>query len=321
MDLARRLRQFARLLAALTFIALPAMAQPQPQSQPPDGPRFELKPVGPGVYAVIGGPRAGSNAGFVIGDDGVLVIDALGFPEAGQELLDAIRKITDKPIRYLVNTHYHIDHVSGDAAFKAAGATIVAHKNVKGWIHSENVHLFGANLTPAMRTQIDQLVGPDVTIDKSTVLMLGQRRIELRPMAGHTGGDLVVGVPDAHVVFTGDIVWNRLGPTTIDGHIGQWMNEVTQLELIPGTTFVPGHGDVATAKDLEDLRLLFSDLMRLTAEARASGLRGEPLVTATAPKLVALHPAWPRIERNAPVLVRQMDEELAGTKRVPVPAP
>jgi len=248
------------------------------------------------------------------------VVDSFAFPAAAEALLGEIRKVTDKPIRYVVNTHYHIDHVSGDAVFKAAGATIVAHRNVPGWIHAENLHLFGANLTPAMKTQIDQLIGPDETIDRPRVIKLGQREVHLRPMSGHTGGDIVVGVPDAHVIFTGDIVWNHTGPTTIDGRIDQWAKEIGQLEQLGGYTFVPGHGALATAKDLGDMRLLFLDLMRMTAEARAMGLKDEALVADVAPKLMAKHPDWPRLDRNAPVLVRQMAEELAGTKRVPKPA-
>jgi cyclase len=308
----------AWLWALLCLLAAaPAVAQPPTATALP----FVLKQVGPGVYAAIGGPKAGSNAGFVIGDDGVLVVDAFFFPEAAQALLGEIRKVTDKPIRYVVNTHYHIDHVSGDAVFKAAGAAIIAHRNVPGWIHSENLHLIGANATPAMKAQIEQLIPPDRTIDKTTVITLGKRRIELRPMAGHTGGDLIVAVPDAHVLFTGDIVWNHTGPTTIDGTVSKWTEGVAQLEKMPDTTFVPGHGDVASAKDLDDLRVLFEDLMRLTREARAAGLSGDALVQATAPKLAALHPTWPRIERNAPYIVAEMDQELAGTKRVPQPAP
>ncbi|HEY4030052.1 MAG TPA: MBL fold metallo-hydrolase [Caulobacteraceae bacterium] len=314
----RAFRRLTAALAALCLFALPVAAQsPAPA---PAGPPFELKQVGPGVYAAIGGPMAGSNAGFVVGDDGVLVVDTFFFPEAAKALLAAIRKTTDKPIRYVVNTHYHIDHVSGDAVFKAAGATIIAHKNVPGWIHSENLHLLGANLTPAMKAQIDGLIPPDQTIDKTTVITLGKRRIELHPMAGHTGGDLVVGVLDAHVMFTGDIVWNHTGPTTIDGTISKWMAEVAQLEKLPDTTFVPGHGDVATAKDLDDLRALFADLISVTADARKAGLSGDALAAVAAPKLAALHQAWPRLDRNAPFLVKEMDQELAGTKRVPVPA-
>lgn len=304
----------AALVACCAFV-LPASAQA------PAGPPFELKQVGPGVYAAIGGPMAGSNAGFVVGDDGVLVVDSFAFPEAARALLAAIRQVTDKPIRYLVNSHYHIDHVSGDAVFKAAGATIIAHRNVPGWIHSENIHLMGGDkVRPDIKAQIDALIPPDQTVDKTTILTLGRRRIELHPMAGHTGGDLAVGVLDAHVLFTGDVVWNHLGPTTIDGRIVPWTREIAQLESLPDTTFVPGHGQVATAKDLDDLKVLFEDLQRVTKEARAAGLSGDALVQAAAPKLVALHPDWPRIDRNAPVLVRQMDEELAGTKRTPAPA-
>ena len=306
------------LLAALCLFALPSAAQvPAPPSPLP----FKLQPLGPGVFAAIGGPMAGSNAGFVIGDDGVLVIDSFFYPDAARALLGEIRRITDKPILYVVNTHYHIDHVSGDAVFKAAGATIIAHRNVPGWIHGENIHLMGGDkVSPAIRAQIEALIGPDRTIDKPTVLTLGKRRIELRPMTGHTGGDLVVSAPDAKVLFAGDILWNHISPTTIDGKIIGWTGDLAQLEALPaGTTFVPGHGEVATAKDVDDLKALFQDLTRLTREARQQGLSGDALAQSVAPKLIALHPGWTRLDRNAPVLATQMDQELAGTKRVPAP--
>jgi glyoxylase-like metal-dependent hydrolase (beta-lactamase superfamily II) len=317
------MRAFKRLAAALGAcgaLVLPAAAQAPAQTPAPAAPRFELKQVAPGVYAAIGGPMAGSNAGFVVGDDGVLVIDTLGFPEAGQALVEAIRKATDKPIRYVVDTHYHIDHVSGNAAFKAAGATIIGHRNVPGWIHSENLHLFGANISPAMRTQIEQLVPPERTIDRPLTLMLGKRKVEVRPIDGHTGGDLMVEVPDAKVAFTGDILWNHRTPTTIDGLIVKWTESLAALERSPDTIFVPGHGDVASRKDVEDLRVFFTDLRRLTAEGRAAGLSGEALIAAEGPKFAALHGDWPYMDRAPPILIGQMEQELAGTKRVPVPA-
>ena len=317
MDLSRRLG----LLACLCLsAAVPAVAQPSPSAA--EALPFELKQVGPGVYAAIGGPRAGSNAGFVIGDRGVLVVDAFFNPDAAKALLAEIRKLTDKPILYLVNTHYHIDHVRGDAVFKAAGATIIAHRNVPGWIHPENTHLLGGDkIQPQAKADVDALIGPDRTVDKTTILALGQRKIELRPMTGHTGGDLVVGVLDAHVLFAGDLLWNHPGPTTIDGKVVPWTAELTQLEKLQDTTFVPGHGQVATAKDVDDLKVFFEDLQRLTREARAKGLAGDVLVKETAPKLAALHTGWPRVEQNAPFIVAEMDQELAGTKRVPTPAP
>jgi glyoxylase-like metal-dependent hydrolase (beta-lactamase superfamily II) len=313
------LQRLVGLVAMLCLLVLPAAAQ---VPAAPGGLPFKLQQVGPGVYAAIGGPMAGSNAGFVIGDDGVLVVDSFFYPDAAKALLGEIRRITDKPIRYVVNTHYHIDHVSGDAAFKAAGAAIIAHRNVPGWLHAENVHLMGGDkIKPEVKAQIDALIAPDRTIDKTTVLTLGRRRIELRPMTGHTGGDLVVAVPDAKVLFAGDILWNHIAPTTIDGKIVTWTADLAHIEAQPdAATFIPGHGEVATASDVDELKTLFQDLARLTREARQAGLSGDALVQSVAPRLIALHPTWGRIERIAPLLAAQMDQELAGTKRVPIPA-
>jgi glyoxylase-like metal-dependent hydrolase (beta-lactamase superfamily II) len=311
------IKRWAMPLAVLCLLPISAEAQSPPtiaESLP-----FALKQVGPGVYAAIGGPKSGSNAGFVVGDNDVLVIDSFFYPEAATALLGEIRKITSKPVRYLVNTHYHIDHVAGDPVFKAAGATIIAHRNVPAWIHSENLHLLGAHITPDLKQRIEALPSPDRTIDRPITLVLGKRRIEVRPTDGHTGGDLMVEVPDARVVFTGDILWNHKTPTIIDGTITRWADSLAKLEASSDVVFVPGHGDVASKKDVDDLHMFFADLIRLTTEGRAAGLRGDALVAAEAPKFKALHSDWPYMDQAAPDMVGQMDAELAGTKRVPKP--
>src|SRR3954447_23284635 len=89
---------------------------------------FALKQVGPGVYAAIDGPehKSGSNAGFIIGDDGVLVVDSFFNPDSTRALVAEIHRLSPKPIRYVVNTHYHVDHTGGDQVLKDAGAVIVA---------------------------------------------------------------------------------------------------------------------------------------------------------------------------------------------------
>jgi glyoxylase-like metal-dependent hydrolase (beta-lactamase superfamily II) len=309
---------FATALAALFLLPAPTFAQAPPTA--PDAPPFALKQIGPGVYAAIGGPRAGSNAGFVVGDDGVLVIDTFFYPEAAKALLEQIRQITPKPVRYVINTHYHVDHVAGDAVFKAAGATIIAHRNVPGWIHSENLHLLGNDLTPELKQRVETLIPPDRTIDKPLKLLLGRRRIEVRPILGHTGGDLMVEVPDSKVVFAGDIFWNHRTPTITDGTISLWSDSLARLEASQDTVFVPGHGDIASKKEVEDLRRFFCDLERLTAEGRRAGLTGDALISAEGPKFRALHEDWTYMDRAPGILIPQMEAELAGNKRVPKPA-
>ena len=127
------------------------------QAPPPAALPFVLKQVGPGVYAAIDGPerKALANAGFVIGDDGVLVIDSLFTPEAAQSLVAEIRRITPKPIRYVVNTHYHADHTGGDQVLRDAGAIIIAHKNVQGWVRTNNINLFGDRIPPELKRRVE----------------------------------------------------------------------------------------------------------------------------------------------------------------------
>ena len=310
------------LLAALATacLATGAFAADTPASLP-----FTLKQVGPGVYAAIDGPKgtSGANAGFVIGDDGVLVIDSFFNPDATKALVGEIRKLTDKPIRYVVNTHYHIDHVAGDAVLKDAGAIIVAHRNVRAWVHSENLHLLGAHLTPGYRALIAAVPLPDVTTRTGMTIWLGTRKVIVEPALGHTGGDLMVAVPDAKVLFCGDILWNHVSPNIIDGNVAKWIAEAHALRTDPGaaqTTFVPGHGDVATARDVAHFETYLSDLRTLVRRERAAGLSGEALVTAALPEFAKAHGDWKAFKHFAPLQLRFMDEELAGTKRTPKPA-
>jgi glyoxylase-like metal-dependent hydrolase (beta-lactamase superfamily II) len=141
---------------------------------------------------------------------------------------------------------------------------------------------------------------------------------------GHTGGDLTIAVPDANVLFTGDMLWRKIAPNLIDGSVKEWMATDAALAAMPDaahTTYVPGHGDVADQSDVKDFNAYLRDLRRLVIDGRKSGLRDEALAQSVAPKLKALHPDWMISDRAAAAEVRYMDEELAGTKRRPVPVP
>jgi cyclase len=316
------MKQRICVLAALGAMAGPAGAQaPSPARLP-----FVLKQVAPGVYAAIDGPehKAGSNAGFVIGDDGVLVVDSFFNLESARALIAQIHRLTPKPIRYVVNTHYHLDHTGGEQALRDAGAIIIAHRNVRSWVRTNNANLFGDGITPELRAQIAALPLPDVTTDKDLTVWLGSRKVVVRTVLGHTGGDLTVFVPEAKVLFTGDLLWRKIPPNLIDGSVKQWAATDADFERMPDaahTTYVPGHGEVADLKDVEDFRGYLLDLQRLVEEGRKAGLKGDALARAVTPKLKARHTDWTISDRAAAAEIRYMDQELAGTKRRPIPQP
>lgn len=314
------IRQCVSFALAALALAGDASAKVQPPAPLP----FVLKEVGPGVYAAIDGPehKSGSNSGFVIGDDGVLVVDAFFNVDAARALVGEIHRLTQKPIRYVVNTHYHADHTGGDQALREAGAIIIAHRNVRGWVRTYNVRLFGESITPDLKARIEALPLPDLVTDKDLTIWLGSRKVVVTTVLGHTGGDLTILVPDAKVLFTGDMLWRKVPPNLIDGSVKEWAATDADFARMAGAdrmTYVPGHGDVATLKDVEDFRRYLTDLERLVAEGRAKGLSGDALANDVAPKLRALHPDWTISDRAVSFEVRYMVEELEGTKKRPVP--
>jgi len=308
-----------RLIFAALVVALSGAATAQAPLP------FVLKQVGPGVYAAIDGPehKAGSNAGFVIGDDGVLVVDAFFTQDAAKALVAEIRRLTPKPIRYVVNTHYHADHTGGDQVLRDAGAIIIAHRNVRGWVRTNNINLFGDRITPELKARIEALPLPDLVTDKDLTVWLGSRRVVVSTVLGHTGGDLTISVPDSKVLFAGDMLWRRIAPNLIDGSVKEWTATDAAFMRIPDaalTRYVPGHGDVADVNDVAEFRTYLLDLKRLVGEGRKAGLKDDALARNVAPKLRALHPDWTISDRAIAAEVRYMDQELAGTKKRPIPA-
>ena len=128
----------------------------------------------------------------------------------------------------MVNTHYHLDHTGGNAAFAEAGATILAHRNLRAWERTENLKFF-KDPKPEERAMVESLVLPDMVYSEAVDLYLGSRLVQVRYMLGHTGGDSVVIVPDADVVFGGDLVWQKHLPNLIDASTAPWIRTLDKL--------------------------------------------------------------------------------------------
>jgi cyclase len=291
------------------------------RAQPAEGP-FTLKQLGPNVWAALNNPtsktQAGANAGVVIGDDSVAVIDTFVSSEAAAQLLSEIRKLTKLPVKFAVNTHFHADHVAGNRVFMDAGAVVVAQSNVRSWIHAENLKLLPPGSKPELKTFVESIAPPTVGYEQSVTLHLGSRAVHVLSFPGHTGGDSVVMVPDAKVVFAGDLFWRNFVPNMVNASTKPWIETLDAIvQKGVGFTFVPGHGDVGSAQDVTAFRDYLASLYKLVAEARGQGKTDTALSDAVLPALAAKYGQWEYFKFLAPLNIEQMDAELSGKKIVP----
>lgn len=288
-------RLFLRLTAVLA--ALPA-ARPM-AAWAGSGP-FAVE-VAPGVFvhqgqhALFAPDNEGdiSNCGFVIGDDAVAVVDTGGSAIVGAHLLAEIRKLTDRPVRFVINTHMHPDHIFGNAPFATEGTAFVAHhKMARGLAArtdrymSRNKELLGDKAFEGIR-----IVMPTRGIETAATLDLGGRSLELRPQkTAHTDNDLIVRCQKTNTVFMGDLIFSGHVPT-IDGSIRGWLAVMEDLAKDPAERIVPGHG--APSMPWPDAaRPLQGYLNTLAADVRALIKSGKTISDAMASAGQSEKSAW-----------------------------
>jgi len=215
--------------------------------------------LGEGLYAFTA--EGDPNTGVIIGDDSVMVIDAQATPVMAQTVIERIRAVTDKPVKYVVLSHYHAVRVLGASAYGAS--EIIASETCRAMIHERGQEDWESEFGRFPRLfqaaeSIPGLTWPTVTFRDRMTLHLGRRRVELLHLGrAHTAGDIVAWVPDAEVMFSGDIVEYRSACYCGDAHFGDWPGTLDAIADLRPEALSPGRGDalVGAARVAEAIEL------------------------------------------------------------------
>ena len=236
----------ALLLIAIIFVTIDSAPAQEKKVE------FTTIQLSDNIYMLMG---RGGNVGISTGEDGLYIIDDQVRPVTAQ-LLRAIRKISNKPIKFVINTHYHADHTGGNETIGGAGAVIIAHDNIRKRMTTTQVSLFTNNTTPPYAK--DAL--PVVTFnDRMSLHLNGETATAYYVANGHTDGDSIIHFPISNVIHMGDMYFNTLYPyVDLDaGGSVQGMVEAADLALSmadESTRIIPGHGPLAMTEDLRTYR-------------------------------------------------------------------
>ena len=226
-------------LLAVAGLCVPAGAQQQPAP-------LKIDTLKGGVYVAEGG--AGGNSGIIVGQTGVVIIDAKTTPASGKDVLDEAAKLSPKPVNTAILTHSDGDHVNGLAAFPK-GITVIAQENNKK--EQEEALSAGGRGAPPR----DYLPNRVVTKEKETTKIDGVNMVFIHTGPAHTSGDLAIYLPDQKIVFTGDLIATQRPDPLIHlekhGSADGWVKFVKTLTALNADTYVPGHGDIQTKAQVE----------------------------------------------------------------------
>lgn len=200
----------------------------------------------------------GANAGIIIGKDGIIVVDTLVSAREAQRFINDIRKVSDKPFKYVINTHYHLDHTFGNAEFEKLGAIIISHEydriNLQnnGEAVLKNAAAYGLTEGDMEGTK---LAYPSLTFPYRMYITAGSQEVALiYPGPSHTSGSIMVYLPDKKILFAGDILFTGYHPFLAEGDMKSWTRVLDSIMSMDVDIIIPGHGPVSGKKDLKEMK-------------------------------------------------------------------
>jgi glyoxylase-like metal-dependent hydrolase (beta-lactamase superfamily II) len=221
----------------------------------------------------------GSNSVFLVTEAGVLVIDTREHPRAAKDLLSRIRKVTDKPIKWVVNSHFHGDHTFGNAVFQAEGATFVAHRETARIMKLVQPKEMARRQDYFKEHHYDpnevKLILPDVTFDEQMTIHLGGREVQLLYFGpGQQAGDTFVLIPHDRALFTpGAFARHSMPNMAFTPSVDSWIKLLDKVSARNDYDYIlPAHGDVAHREDVKELQSMLADEYTTVKNAVAQGV-------------------------------------------------
>jgi len=279
-----------------------------------------LVELAPNVYGFVS--DYDPNCGFVVGDNGVLVIDTRATPRLARQLIEAIQSVTDKPVQQIFLSHYHAVRVLGTAAFKPR-PTIIASEGTRQWIEQRGQADYDSEFGRFPRLfkdhhEIPGLTRPDLSFKDELSVWMGGFEVKLMHVGrGHSQGDSVAWLPDQGVLFAGDLVENRCAVYAGDGYLREWSQTLSRLEALQPRVLLPGRGaplfDAAASADaITATRGFLESVWSQVQAGRSRSLSRRAIYEATRAAMEPTYGHWPVFQHVLPFDVCRAIEEQEG---------